>query len=314
MPWLKLTPLNIALTISLVVHALIAALHFSAPKPKLSKDNSQTMEVVFVNTKTKTRPHNADTLAQANLDRGGNTDADRKMKSALPELKNQLTEITATPMAEVQTSPQTNPAGAKATQEQRRVAELEERSQALMTQILSVNTVNTKLTRLAAAPEPTQDTQETPVKTAQPADLMQASLNIARLEAIISRQQDEYQKRPKRKFIGARTQEYRFASYVESWRQKVEKIGNLNYPEAAKNQKLYGQLRMTVSIKSDGSVERIEIDKSSGHAILDNAAKRIVEMSAPYAAFPEDIRKDTDIISITRTWTFSQQDSLSSAE
>ena len=67
---------------------------------------------------------------------------------------------------------------------------------------------------------------------------------------------------------------------------------------------------MTVSIKSDGSLESIEVNQSSGFRVLDNAAKRIVELGAPYAAFPDDIKKDTDIISITRTWTFTKQDSL----
>ncbi|MDZ4098831.1 MAG: energy transducer TonB, partial [Methylophilaceae bacterium] len=85
---------------------------------------------------------------------------------------------------------------------------------------------------------------------------------------------------------------------------------NLNYPEAAKEQKLYGQLRMTVSIKADGSIEKVEINQSSGHPILDNAAKRIVELAAPYSPFPDDIKRDTDILSITRTWTFTRQDSL----
>lgn len=314
MRWLKLTPLTIALAISLALHAMIGVVHFSAPKPKVSKDNAQTLEVALVNTKTKSRPRTADTLAQANLDRGGNTDADRKIKSAAPAMINQPTEFTATPTAAVQTSPQADTISTTAAREQQRIAQLEEQSRALMTQIQASNKVISQSTHTAAAPEAEKEILETPTKIAKTADLMQTSLNIARLEAMIARQQDEYQKRPKRKFIGARTQEYRFAAYVESWRQKVEKIGNLNYPEAAKDQKLYGQLRMTVSIRSDGSVERIEIDKSSGHAVLDNAAKRIVEMSAPYAAFPEDIRKDTDILSITRTWTFSQQDSLSSIE
>ena len=143
---------------------------------------------------------------------------------------------------------------------------------------------------------------------------MASSLDIARLEAQIAKQQDEYQKRPKRKYVGARTQEYRFAAYVESWRQKVEKVGNLNYPEEAKDQKLYGQLRLTVSIKADGSIENIEINQSSGHKILDDAAQRIVKLAAPYAAFPEEVRKDTDILSITRTWTFTQQDSLATEQ
>ena len=128
---------------------------------------------------------------------------------------------------------------------------------------------------------------------------------------MIAKQQDEYQKRPKRKFIGARTQEYKYAMYIEAWRQKVERVGNLNYPAAAKNQKLYGQLQMTVSIKSDGTLEEIHVNRSSGHKILDEAAKKIVELSAPFAEFPADIRRDTDILSVTRTWTFTQEDALS---
>ncbi|WP_369384822.1 energy transducer TonB [Methylobacillus glycogenes] len=90
----------------------------------------------------------------------------------------------------------------------------------------------------------------------------------------------------------------------------MEKIGNLNYPEAAKEQKLYGKLELSVDIRADGSIEKIRITRSSGHKVLDDAAKRIVELAAPYAAFPEDIRKDFDIIGITRTWTFTKEDSL----
>ena len=139
------------------------------------------------------------------------------------------------------------------------------------------------------------------------------SLEAARLEAQISRDWDAYQKKPKRNFVGARTQEYRFARYAEDWRIKVEKVGNLNYPEEAKRQKIYGSLQLIVNIKADGSVERVEVKRSSGHKELDEAAIRIVNLAAPYAAFPEDIRKDTDILGIVRTWTFTRADQLDTA-
>jgi protein TonB len=93
---------------------------------------------------------------------------------------------------------------------------------------------------------------------------------------------------------------------------KVERIGNLNYPEAARQLKLYGNLLITVAIKADGSVETIEINRSSGQRILDAAAMKIVEMAAPYAPFPADIQRDTDILHITRTWTFTRGDELKS--
>ena len=94
---------------------------------------------------------------------------------------------------------------------------------------------------------------------------MSKSLEIARLEAQISEDWDAYQKRPRRRFLGARTQEFRFARYIEDWRQKIERVGTLNYPEAARDQKIYGSLQLTVSINPDGSVETIEINRSSGH-------------------------------------------------
>ena len=114
---------------------------------------------------------------------------------------------------------------------------------------------------------------------------------------------------PKRRFLGVRVEEYRFAQYVEDWRQKVERIGNINYPDSARG-KLYGNLVLTVAIKSDGSLERVEINRSSGHKVLDEAAQRIVRLAAPYAAFPDTVRRDTDIIEITRTWSFTGADQL----
>ena len=145
-------------------------------------------------------------------------------------------------------------------------------------------------------------------------DLVQRSLEIARLEAQASRGYDAYQKPPKRKFIGARTQDYRFARYVEDWRLKVERIGNLNYPEAAKREKLYGSLQLTVGIKSDGGLESVEINRPSGKKMLDDAAVRIVKLAGQngFAPFPPDISRDIDVLHITRTWVFTRADQLAS--
>lgn len=135
-------------------------------------------------------------------------------------------------------------------------------------------------------------------------DLMNSIATIARLEAQIDRRLDEYAKRPRKAQIGARAKEHRFAQYVEDWRQKVERIGTLNYPEEARG-RIYGSLVMTVAIRADGTVERIEVDRSSGYPVLDAAAVSIVRLAAPYSPFPPDIRVDTDIVEITRTWTFT---------
>ena len=140
-------------------------------------------------------------------------------------------------------------------------------------------------------------------------DLANRALAIARMEAQVARQSEDYAKRPRRKFVGARAAETRYALYVESWRQKVERIGNMNYPEQARG-RIYGSLRLTVAIKSDGSVEYIQVDRPSGKPVLDRAAERIVRLASPYSAFPDNIRRDTDILVISRTWTFAYGDRL----
>ena len=90
---------------------------------------------------------------------------------------------------------------------------------------------------------------------------------------------------------------------------KIERVGTLNYPPEARG-KLYGNLRLTVIIRPDGNVEAIELDRSSGLKVLDAAAFKIVRMATPFAAFPPDIRRDTDLLIITRTWFFGQGDKI----
>ncbi|HEY8355012.1 MAG TPA: energy transducer TonB [Methylophilaceae bacterium] len=298
---------------SAVLHAaLILLIKFEMPDLQRFKDNMPALEIILVNTKTKSAPEKADALAQANLDRGGNTDENRRAKSALPvqPVKPDNTRIRPVEVP-AQTSKQAD-VDAAAERQMQRVAELERQAQALLTQAKSRQVVQSEPLKQEDSPQPERNrNREATSQTLDRAALAAAIADMARLEAQIAKQQEEYQTRPRRKFIGARTQEYRFATYIEAWRQKVERVGNLNYPEAAREQKIYGQLRMTVSIKADGSIEKVEINQSSGHRILDDAALRIVELAAPFAPFPEDIRRDTDILSITRTWTFTRQDSLS---
>lgn len=309
----KMSVMTIAIWASIAVHALILSIHFE-PELKKFKDNLPVLEVFLVNAKTVTKPDNADVFAQTNLDRGGNTDQDRKMKSALPALKQQKAEFTLKPTAQMKEGAKAAKHTADEMQEQKRVATLEKQAQELMTQIQSTKNVESKPVQQAMAKESELGNQEASNKKLNMQDITATALEMDRLEALISKQQDEYQKRPKRKYVGARAKEYRYALYVEAWRQKVEKIGNLNYPEAAKDLKLYGQLQMTVAIKADGTIEAIEINRSSGHKILDEAAKHIVELGAPYAKFPDDVRKEIDILGITRTWTFTKEDSLATGE
>jgi protein TonB len=277
--------LGLVLLISITLHLLaVFGVTFVAPQMKKSA-MATSLEVVLVNSKSSSRPVQADALAQVNLDGGGNTDAERQAKSPLPVLDRPQQE-------------------SEAAQKQRQVSQMEQQARLLMTQVKATQHVEPIPAKLKPSEAPTEKTGS---------DLAMRSLEAARLEAQISRDWDAYQKKPKRNFVGARTQEYRFARYAEDWRIKVEKVGNLNYPEEAKRQKIYGSLQLIVNIKADGSVERVEIKRSSGHKELDEAAIRIVSLAAPYAAFPEDIRKDTDILGIVRTWTFTRADQLDTA-
>lgn len=142
--------------------------------------------------------------------------------------------------------------------------------------------------------------------------LTSKSVEIARLTAELERKTQAYARMPKRKAISASTKEYKYAAYLDAWRRKVERIGNLNYPDHAKRDRLYGNLVLHVAVKADGSVERIRVLHSSGHKILDDAAVRIVRMSAPFSPFPAEIRKESDILDITRTWQFLRSGRLDS--
>jgi protein TonB len=268
---------------SLGLHAfLLFGIALGIPEWKHIPIVSQPLEVTLVNSKSSHRPNDANAYAQSNLDGGGNREDDTHHAStpfpALGEAQHFTPEQTA-----------------------QRLRQLERENKRLLTQLKSDYTV---------AQNKVEKKQKNTGTDGH--DLAQRSLEIVRLEAQISKTMDMYEKMPKRKFIGARTQEYRFAQYVEDWRTKVERIGNLNYPEIARRQKIYGSLTLTVSIRADGSVESIEINRPSGQRILDASAIRIVKLAAPYAPFPPDIRKDTDILSITRTWTFTTTDKLES--
>lgn len=270
----------LAVGVSLFLHATLLSLHFKFPEASRAFQD-QALDIILVNSKSARKPTHAQALAQANLDGGGNTDENRRTRTPLPPSDRQQ-------------------AGSEMEQAEKRVQALEAQQQRLLTQTSSKATL----------PQRTGDeVQPEPTRSVSGRDLANSALEMARLEGEIARDSDEYNKRPRKKFIGTRTDEYRFAQYIEDWRLKVERVGTLNYPEEAKG-KLYGALILSVTIKSDGTVDKVEINRSSGHRILDDAARRIVTMAGPYAAFPAEIRRDTDILVITRNWNFTSNNQL----
>ena len=117
-------------------------------------------------------------------------------------------------------------------------------------------------------------------------------------------------KRPRQKFISSSTREHKYAAYMEAWRVKTERVGNANYPEVARQRRLSGDVVLAVTVNPDGSIHDIVVIRPSGHKILDDAAVRIVTMAAPFDPFPDEIRAETDLIHITRTWRFQHDSSL----
>lgn len=275
-----------AIMVSAIIHvALIFGITHTPVNPKLFENPNPPLDVVLVNARSPDKPLKADVLAQHNLDGGGNVDDDRQARSPLP-----AAELDQAISAEAEFNA--------------RVTALEAKTRELMQRINSDYAVEQKPLP-AAEPLP-------PSPTPAPLDLAARSIEMARLQARIDQQRDDYQKRPRRMFVGARAQEFTFAQYVEDWRIKVERVGNMNYPEAAKRNNLYGTLILTVNIHDSGALESVQVERSSGSRVLDAAAVRIVEMAAPFPPFPESMRQKVDILGITRSWTFTRSDRLTS--
>ncbi|SDW24147.1 protein TonB [Nitrosomonas eutropha] len=285
--------ISLALLISLLLHmAIVAGISLNPPAQKHTKI-TKSIDVVLVNSKSQTKPVDTRVFAQTNLDGGGNVAEDRQAKTPLPVLPG------VKPMTDLTVATQ-------------KTKQLESKIKKLLTVAESKAHVTQPLPQAKPEQDKPKQNQPAAINPDSYSDLLQRSLEIARLEAQIAKDHEAYQKRPKRRFIGARTREYRFARYLEDWRLKVERIGNLNYPEEARRKKLYGSLQLTVGVRSDGSLESIGIDRSSGTQILDDAAIRIVRLAARngFSPFPPDISRDTDILHITRTWVFSRSDKL----
>ncbi len=265
--------ISVSALVSLLIHAfLLFGIVFVVPKALEMKNSSPPLEIILVNSKSR-KPSHADLLAQANLSGGGNTPENRRLKSPLPprEVKH----------------------GDQIETDQERIAKLEQESRHLLAKI-----------------NESKPLVQSEKKVADTHDLVQKSLEIARLEAQIDNDMDAYQKIPKETDVSPSTREYRFARYVEDWRIKVERIGSMNFPEEAKRRQIFGSLLLNVCIGTNGEIHRVEIVRPSGYKILDEAAIRIAKLAAPYAPLPKDIRKDTDVLCIYRTWMFTKSNEM----
>jgi protein TonB len=278
--------LGLTLFFSVVLHGIIIlGVVFSQTDPAKTKI-TPTLEIILAQTSSPKKPAEADYLAQANQDGSGNVS-----KRVRPTQPRAAALSSPSPGQDDVMSP---PRAAAPPQ--------------------SAHTMEVLTTDQAA--ERTVDvTKEQPRPQSEmpsAAQLMMRSKEIARLSADLSDSIQAYSRRPRQRYISASTRSYRDAAYLEAWRSKIERIGNLNYPEEAKRQSLSGSLILDVAINADGTVHSIELRHSSGYKLLDDAAIRIVRLAAPFAPLPPEMRKDTDILHITRTWQFLNDNSFAS--
>lgn len=320
--------LALTVIVAIVLHAMVV-LGVSFAPPERPDAGVETMDVVLVSEKSLTAPDDADTLAQANLEGGG--DAAEGVQPAAP-LKAPL----PSPQAAIAATPPPPTAARAAPAE--RVAEAAppsppreemQRSEADTVATPRV-TRDTPQAREAAAAvsqeappaaspllaDTTDTTAPAPAVESMPlptaAQLLTRSFALASVNAELQQRLDSRAHRPRQKYISANTREHRYAAYMEAWRAKVERIGNINYPDEARERELSGSLLLDVALNPDGSVIEITVRHSSGHKVLDDAAVRIVELAAPYAPFPDDVRREVDVLHITRTWKFLDTDQFSS--
>lgn len=276
--------LGLTLFIALALHAIvILGVSFNIEDLE-NPEILSSMEITLVHNKSEQAPDKADYLAQANQVGGGNMRDKVRPSSPFSNTLPTPDDGFAPPSAQDFSPPPIK----------RRSPDHE---------LITVTQGEKKLfTKPQAIPLPQ------PPDNPTAAQLFERSRKIAQLSAEIDRVKRAYQQSPNHTYLtGANAKEYRFASYLDAWRSKVERIGNLNYPQAALQKGVTGSLFLDVAINPDGSLHSLRVLRSSGHPVLDNAAKHIVKMSAPFPPLPAAIRKDTDVLHIARIWQFKNE-------
>lgn len=273
----------------MLVHGALLAVRFAAPDSFKFKPADPGLEVILVNAKHDRAPLKAEALAQANLDGGGNAEAGRST-SPLPDMRR-------------------SEDGDGMKTMQRRIEELE-RQQRMLTQ-------TSKKSKVAAAPSKDQPNPQVSQPRPDAADASESAKEILRREAEIAKRIEDENKRPKKTFISLSTREVGYAMYFNSVREKIEKVGTVNFPQKD-GKKMYGELTLSISIFQDGSIyvkdkdDGIAVERSSGNPALDDAARRIVRRAAPFGVFAKNMRSSDkdDVWVMTTRFKFTRENEL----
>ncbi len=273
--------LGLMVFIALAFHAIIILGVSFDIEDLLPQNNMPTMEITLVHSHSKEAPEEADYLAQANQKGGGNTE--ERVRPSSPFSNTRPTpEDGLAPDSQLDVSP---PPLIK-----------EQKQKELMT---------AKDSPFAKDSKDFKRDIPTETNSKKAAQLFERSREFARLRAEIQQLKKASQHTPHHTYVtGTNAKQYRFASYIEAWRDKVENVGTLNYPKTASEEIISGDLLLDVAINPDGSISLIKVIRSSGKPVLDNAAKKIVQMAAPYPPLTKEILKDTDVLHISLVWNF----------
>ncbi len=271
--------LGVTLLFSVIAHGVLAlglTFEYERPRPSLP-----SLDVILVQSASGEKPTKADFLAQASNTGGGESE-----KAIRPS------ELMSSPISKNDAGLAPKPMQASAPKPQPPT------QRELLTQQKSTFNVQTdkELPEQPPLPQPTTR------------DVLEKKLEMAKLAAEIQQESQAYAKRPKKKYISANTKEYQYAAYMSAWVARVERIGNLNYPDEARREQMHGELVLTVALRRDGTVKSIDVIEPSGHKVLDDAAIRIVNEAAPFPPIPAE--GGVDELYVTRTWQFLPGDIL----
>lgn len=264
--------LTATLVISLLLHGLlILGVGFA-----VSEDAPlvPTLDVIFSQTSTPLTPKQADFLAQANQQGGGNHDTAQRPRDSQPGV---------------------------VPQDRNGLAPQAQRATTVQAPLPTQTRVVSSRRGEQAVPTPQPNPQTDPLSPAD-AQRVQRDAEMARLAAEVHLRSEQYAKRPNRKFVSASTREYAYANYLRAWVDRAERVGNLNYPDE-RRRRLGGKVVITVGVRRDGSVESSRVLVSSGTPVLDAAALRVVQLAQPFPPLPRS-KDDVDILQVTRTWLF----------
>ena len=270
--------------ISACLHVIVIAgvgFSFLSERP-----STPAIEITLAQFRSEQAPEQADFIAQANQQ--GSGDLDEAAAPATPF----ESPINSDVIQEVQPVPTPMPDARQ--QQDTRVVTSTRADQRISQDIES----------------PNEDNNQNLSEHSSPQEIAMA---IASLQAQLDLQQQAYAKRPRRYTLSsASTQQRHDALYLDNWRKQIELVGNQHYPEEARQNEIFGSLRMMVALRPDGSVAEIRILQGSGHPVLDLAAVDIVQLAAPFDPFPEELRGEVDILEIIRTWRFRPGNAFSS--